>query len=292
MQTMELDWDDLRHFLAVARGGSLAAAGRALRVDQTTVGRRIAALERTLGARLFDRRVSGYPLTAVGESIVAEAAAVEAAVHGLEMRAAGHDTRREGAVRVATSETFAHYLVERLAPFRRGHPGIALQIRTGTAQVDLLRHEADLALRIGGRARPTQGTLVARRLGEIGLSLYRTDRGDARDFILFSDDMEDTPPGRWVRERAGGRAALRVNSFFAAAGAAVAGIGVALLPCFLGDAYPSLRRAIAVPPLHNELWLVVPRDLQKVPRVRALIDHLHTVISADRRLLRGDRPGR
>src|SRR4051812_47613123 len=143
-----MDWDDLKHFLAVARSGSLADAARMLQASPATVGRRIAALEAKLGARLFDRRHTGYSLTHNGEAIRLKAEEVEDAVLKVEREALGRDLRPAGKVRIASAnEVAANVIAPQLEEFRCLYPEIVLEVVEGLAPSNLTRREADIALR-------------------------------------------------------------------------------------------------------------------------------------------------
>ncbi|MFT3770365.1 MAG: LysR family transcriptional regulator [Minicystis sp.] len=167
---MTLDWDDVRHVLAVARAGSLAGAARASGVDQTTVGRRVAAFEERIGARLFERRSSGYALTAAGQRVVEAARVMEAAAAEVEARALGEDERLAGTVRIATTESLAeHFVAPALARVRAAHPAIDAVILTSWHTVNLVDREADVAVRL---LRPTDPRLLGRRLASFALRLY------------------------------------------------------------------------------------------------------------------------
>jgi DNA-binding transcriptional LysR family regulator len=281
------DWNDLRYFLACARAGSLAGAGRALKVDQTTVGRRLGALEEALGARLFDRTPEGFTLAATGERLLETAQAVEQATIDLERRATGADARLEGVVRVATSETMAvMFLTAELAALHAAHPGIEVQLVTGTTSLNLLKREADIALRSGQQ--PTQQSLVVRRLGAIAWGVFGTPeylarhppigpgaRFDGHELVALDDELAQIPPARWLAERAfGARIVLRTNSILTAAAAARSGWGLATLPSIFRGGSPEL--VLAYPELIApvDLWLVVHPDLQHTGRIRAVLDHL------------------
>src|SRR5690242_600628 len=156
-----MEWDEVRYFLAVARGRSLIAAAKALKVSAATVARRIDALETRLGARLFDRQQSGYALTGSGEAIRTEAEAAEEAILALERKARGRDLGVFGTVRIAaTDDIAAHVIAPQLASFRAHHPGIELEIVAQMEVLNLTRREADIAVR---STRPDGGDLVARR---------------------------------------------------------------------------------------------------------------------------------
>ena len=284
---MGYDWNDLRYFLACERAGSLAAAGRSLKVDQTTVGRRLGALEEALGARLFERTTEGFTLTPTGQRLLETARDVEQAAIDLERRATGADARLEGVVRIATSETLtATFLAAELVALHAAHPGIELQLVTGATSVNLLKREADIALRVGQR--PTQQSLVVRRLGSISWGIFASAdylaarpligpgvRFEGHDLVVLDDELAQVPPARWLGERsAGARIALRTNSILTAAEAARGGWGLAALPKFFRGGTPEL--VLAHPELitPNDVWLLVHPDLQHTGRIRAVLDHL------------------
>jgi DNA-binding transcriptional LysR family regulator len=297
MQGMEAgyDWDDLKYFLACWRTGSLAKAGRTLHVDQTTAGRRLAALEESLGARLFEHAARRMVLTPAGESLLEIAQGVEQGAIDLGRRASGADARVEGLVRVATSETLAvTFLARQLSSLHAAHPKIELEIVTGAASLNLLRREADLALRAGPK--PTQQSLIVRKLGRTGFGLFASEeyrkrrpragrKGplDGHELVGYCDELAGIPPVRWLEEHgAGSRVALRTNSLLTAAEAARGGWGIAALPVFLGTAWPGLARFGRAEAGSSDFWLVVHPDLQHTGRVRAVIEHLVAVMEAMR----------
>jgi len=282
-----MEWDDLKHFLAVARTGSLTEAARLLKAGAATVGRHIESLEQRLGARLFEHRSTGYVLTEAGRSILARAEAVEAAVHAVEREAASAEPGLSGKVRVATTEDMASMvIVPGLPPFVQRHPAIAVERLTGASAVNLTRRGADIALR---SLRPDSGDLLMRKIGAVDIAVYASRayaeaRGlqpGAIDFarvetITWIEEMAGLRGGPWLAEHArASRVALHVNSTRLLHAACVAGLGLAILPCFGGDNDPSL--VCVVPPEEVQtldLWLVVHRDLATVPRVRAVMDFL------------------
>ncbi|MGH9808145.1 MAG: LysR family transcriptional regulator, partial [Terriglobia bacterium] len=169
-EILDMEWDDFKYFLAVARTGSLSKAARALKTSAATVGRRIAALEDRLGARLFDRAQTGYALTESGEAIRHRAEDVEEAVLAVEREASGRDLRATGKVRVATAEDIGAFVIApKLPEFRRSHPGIVLEMVSSWDVANLTRREADIAVRT---VRPTQGDFVIRQTGVWNCALY------------------------------------------------------------------------------------------------------------------------
>jgi DNA-binding transcriptional LysR family regulator len=278
---MRSEWSDYRHFLAVARGGSLSHAARQLSVDQSTVGRRLTALETAVGARLFDRTPDGYALTAAGESVQAELEQIEAGLLAVERRLAGGDSRIAGVVRVATTEAFASiYLIPHLAALRSRHPELSIELVAGIVPVDLARREADIAIRIG--APPRRPNLVVRQLGVLEFGLYGARsylarRGQPRrgtglrghDIVAYGGEMAGVPIARWVDEHAQhAHVAFRANTIAAVFEAVAAGTGLGALPSGLGR-----RRLVRIASANlgaSPIWTIVHEDLVRSARVRAV----------------------
>lgn len=282
-----MDWDDLKHFLAVARSGSLTDAARSLKAGAATVSRHIESLETRLGARLFEHRSTGFVLTEVGRSILTRAEEVEAAVQSLEREAASKDADLVGKVRVATTEDMATMvIIPHLPQFAATHPGVELELVSSLSTVSLTRRDADIALR---STRPDTGDLIVRRVGGVDLGVYASRAyADARGLTAANFDFAKVETITWVEEFAGlrggqwlakhstgSRVALHVNTTRMLYSACASGLGVAILPCFGADLDPSL--VCLVPPERvqtSDLWLVVHRDLAAVPRFRAVMEFL------------------
>jgi DNA-binding transcriptional LysR family regulator len=277
-----VDWDLMRFFLAVCRSGSMTAAAKLLGVDQTTVSRRIAALEQTAGTRLLERTPRGYEPTDAGRTIAAHAAAADEALLAAERHWTGRDERLEGRVCVTATETLSTRLLQALAGFRSTHPAVDLDLVVTTRTLNLARREADIALRM---ARPREEQLVARHVADVALALYASQpylrtRGapkpghlDGHDVLFFSGDFAIANDDRLLVAIRGGRTVLRTNGTLSLTAAAVAGLGVAVLPCVLGDAEPALIR-LGAPLSHVDAWLVAHRDVKKAKRIRAVYDYL------------------
>jgi DNA-binding transcriptional LysR family regulator len=285
-----MEWDDLKYFIAVARSGSLTESARQLRASPATVGRRVAALERRLGARLFDRRQSGYVLTEGGEAIRARVEEVEDAVLTVERHVLGRDVRPAGKVRVATTDDIATLIIApRAAEFRKRYPDIVLEIVARQDVANLTRRDADVALRL---ARPTHANYLIRKVGQWNLALYAARsyvkannlKPGLRDFskvafITWTTEGSHFVGGSWLRDHARDSAiALTASTRRIHHATCKAGIGAAILPCVEADRDPELIRLL--PPNRVSsmpIWLVVHRDLAQVPRVRAVIDFLSKV---------------
>jgi DNA-binding transcriptional LysR family regulator len=285
-----MEWDDLRYFLAVARDGSLRKAARVLKTSPATTARRIAALERRLGARLFARNQTGYALTESGEAVRVRAEDVEQAVLSVEREALGRDLQPTGKVRMTTTNDIATLVVgPNLGDFHRRYPEILLEIIASTEIINLNRREADLALRT---VRPTQPDAVVRHVGWWNLGLYAArsyakahrlkpgsiDPGGLA-IITFNEEVAHQRGGPWfAKHAADAHVALAANTRTIHHAACRAGLGLAILPCLLADRDPDLIRLL--PPervVSVELWLVVHRDLVRTARIRAVIDFLAEV---------------
>lgn len=274
-------WDDLQVFLAAVRTGSHIKAGRALGVDPTTVGRRLAELERELGAKLFDRTPHRIAPTAAGLAIVPRAERVEAELLAVQREAAGADLRVDGPIRITGGDGLINAIVvPALVALRRRHPGLAIELRGDTRSLDLSRREADIALRL---VRPTQPSLVARRLGSLGFGVYAS-RGylddhptprtlaDTADhgWIGFPAELDELPQVRWLRRIVPRpRWVIRANTTATQVAACRAGHGLALLPTFVAD--DLVQIAPRTPGPSRELWAVIHADLRRNARVAVVM---------------------
>lgn len=283
-----MDWEDVRYFVAVARAGTATGAARSLRASPSTVIKRIGDLEAALGHLLFDRSREGYALTAFGQAVLARAEPLAAAADDIARFAEGAPTAPGGLVRLSTTESLASgWLAPRLVDFRRRHPAISVELLAGSELVSLGRREADVALRL---ARPEGGDLRARKVADVAFTGYRRCGADTADWLAFQERPATTAIGRLPEARlAGAEPVLRARDFATHQAAARAGLGCAILPCFLGDPDPGLERvdAAAPPDLVLPLWLVVHRDLRAAPRVQAMMEFLADLAHADRPLLAG-----
>lgn len=290
-----LDWGDLRFFLELARGGTLAAAGKKLKVDNTTVGRRLAALERDLGARLFTRTPDGLVLTTAGEAMRATSEDMERAVLRGEQQVLGADRALSGLVRVAATEMLGEVVVmPALRALRAKHPAIRVDLVVGTQRLDVARREADLALRY---VRAEGADLMAKRVGSVafatyGATSYLVRRGrPVRGGGLAGHDIVTYDSGirHWRDGDLGGESlrdagvTTRTNSTRMLLTAVREGLGLGSLPCIIARDEEGLERVPAdAPPELDPIWLVVHRDVQRTARVRAVIEVLEARLDAIR----------
>jgi DNA-binding transcriptional LysR family regulator len=293
-------WDDLRIVLAVARAGDLRRGAEALGVNHSTMFRRLTALERSLGSKLFERLATGYRPTDSGQRLLEAAERMETEALALDRDLSGRDTRLTGTVRVTASETLAFgALSGEIAKLRSAHPGIAVELIVDNRVLDLSRREADIAFRA---ARPAQGDLFGRKLADIIWRFYAAPAyleahgaprtlGDLgkHDLIGWGEATQPTKAASWLNKNLpkaafGYRTGSLVNQMLAAK----AGMGIALLPTYLGGGEPALTGVL--PPLADlttELWLVTHKSLKDTARVRAFMeivgDGVKTRLTADMR---------
>jgi DNA-binding transcriptional LysR family regulator len=277
------DWNDARFFLAVARAGSLSSAARALRVQQSTVGRRLTALEEALGARLFERTPDGYVLTPAGEALRARTERIEDEALSAERELMGREARIAGEVRLTTPEAFGNlFLAPLLARLRVEQPEILVEVVAENATLSLTKREADLAMRTG---RPRQPLLVMRKLAPLANGLYASrayldrrgrPRGDSlagHDYVGYTEAYYGRGEMLWYAQLTrGARCTLRVRGSHGMAGAIEAGLGVGVLPCWMGDGMASLERVLPGEVQSEDVWLVMHRDLRHVARIRAVTE--------------------
>lgn len=293
-----MDWDDLRYFLATLRAGSTAGAARLLAVRHTTVGRRLSALEASLGVRLFTREANGMQPTPTGLALRPLAEEIEARMGDIARLAEAADNRIEGTVRVTCSEAFSGYLLTRLPQLHAACPGLTVELLAGNRVFDLQAGEADIAIRMVPTETPR---LICRRLADAGWSLYaaqaylaatgRPAAPDAlagHDLIGFDRSMAGSPGATWLAEHVPrAQFALRVNTVSALLQAVEAGAGIAMMPCFLAASRPELVRLFPGLIESRPIWLVHRDDVGKIARVRRVIDFLADRIRADRAFLSG-----
>jgi DNA-binding transcriptional LysR family regulator len=285
-----MDWDDVRVFLAVAREGSMRAAGRALGLSQPTIARRLAAFEASFGgSALFDRLPEGLRLSAAGEHLVPTAESVEDAMLTLERRRAAASPMLSGTVRVSTGECAAGFLARCLSGSATVlPPGITLELVQSLQEANLARREADMALR---HQPPESGDFYISKAGTFACAVYQRRGADADAWVTYPDEQSHYAPARWVQrqvEETGRPVALRASSMLMHLEAIRAGTGRGVLPCYVGDDHPLLERLMPpIPELAAEYWIIVHRDLRRAACVRAVIDWVKALFAEHRDLLAG-----
>jgi DNA-binding transcriptional LysR family regulator len=281
---MHMNWDDFRFLLALAKSGTLSAAAKELKVEHTTVSRRLKRFEATLGRPLFVVDRSGYRLTAFGEEVARRAAAIDDHARSLTDGVRVGE-RMVGPIRLTTARTLASgYLLPRLLEFSKVHPGIELTVLTDARVLSLARREADIAVRLG---RPEDSDLVGAHVADIEYAYFgsadiaeRALAGEPFAFVDYEFGNDGREAGWIAKHHPGSSFAFRSNSQLLQADAVRGGVGVGLLPRYLA---PGLVRLPWGPlPPKREIWLMTRRDLADAPRIRLLLDALTRWFRSDR----------
>ena len=289
-----LDWNDLRYFLAVARDGSTLAAARALRVSQTTVARRIAALEEALGIHLFEKRQAGYALTPTGQELLSRAEQVETALGGFSEAAAAQSRNVSGTVKITTEEVYAITLLAPiLTELHQLHPDIVIDLDTSQTVRDLGAGEADISLR-STKVQSQPAGLVGRQLCIDDWALYCSRDYASRNGVPRNRAQLKKHPfigggggNLWVHYQAWLQSLgleQQVAMHHATSGGLLSGVrsgfGIAVLPCVIADGEPDLIQCLT--PNHNHerrLWLFTHERVRHMPRVRTVVDFLYERLS-------------
>jgi DNA-binding transcriptional LysR family regulator len=296
----DLDWDDLRYFLAVARAGSLSGAARGLGVNHSTVLRRLAGLEARLEVRLFERFQTGYAMTAAGEGLHARLQPVAEQIEALERQLGGLDAALTGTIRITSTDTLVRgLLTPSLAQFRRVHPGIQLQVVVNNSFLNLTKREADVAVRPSNQ--PPEN-LVGRAVGLIQTAVYASKKylsesaraglaptdWSAHPWVAPDEALAHLAQARWLASRVPPeRIALRADSLVGMVDAVREGVGLGVLLCLLAEREDELERVAPPPPeLDTQVWILTHPDLRRVQRIKALTDHLFETLSRHRFIIR------
>ena len=291
-----MDWNDLRFVLAVHRATSLSAAARTLGVDKATVGRRIGALEGSLGIRLFERKPTGLAPTARGARVVASAEKMSTEVAALAADLAHETGLTRVTVRLTAPQWFACGLVIPALPrFQKEHPSIEVILVESTSVLNLAQRDAEVAVR---NVKPSQLSMSGRRAGELMSALYGsrsylarvgapTNRNEVlRHRLVGYERMLSFLPGfHWLGTAPDSAVVLRVSDTLSLAAAVRAGLGLAVLPIFVGDGDRELARVLCVEPEVETIWLVTPTELRRTRAVRAVMDFTAELFRSHRRAL-------
>jgi DNA-binding transcriptional LysR family regulator len=295
------DWNDLRHFLALARKGSTIAAAKSLRVSQSTVHRRIEELQARLGRHLVVRHQGGYKLTEFGVALVPFAERVEAAAVSLERFATASESGLEGTIRLTCSETIGFRLVKSrlLDHFELSNPGVKVELLMSEKFFDLAKGEADVAIRAG---QPFDDSLVGRKLADHPWALFASSdyvrsHGQPETLedianhhvIEFEGSVADSEPGKWMNAVC--KSAIvtgRSNTVIGMLMSVKSGVGIAALPIPLAISDADLQLLLRIPKITTGIYLLTHPDLRQMPRIRALFDFIVAEIETVRRVLMGE----
>jgi DNA-binding transcriptional LysR family regulator len=296
-----VDWNDLRFLLAIARAGSLAAAAREIGVQHSTLSRRLTALETALGTRMFARGPEGLTPTVECVEALRIAREISDKIDWLQNNIGDRDARVEGMVRVTTSEAQSTYLAPKFSVLRERHPQLDVELLGINRKLDIVRGEADIGLRAAFLN--TDPDLVAKKLICFGWALYAAEsyvdaHGDismedltGHDLIVFDSIHAGAPFSQWIAEHeCTANPMVRRTTMLGVLHAAIAGLGLAALPCWMGDTEPRLRRVSGVLGTHP-FYLVARADIARLARVRAVMAFIQEVFEDDRALFTGERHG-
>lgn len=281
------DWENMRYLLAVAKAGTLSGAARELGVDHATVGRRVAALETEMQTPLVERLPRSCRLTAAGVLVVEQARRMESAAFDIARQVKSQQVSLNGRVTLSASPVLAtHFIAPRLLDFRQKYPEIQLSISAQAHHISLSRGEADIAMR---HVRPSEPSNVARRVGTMLFDLYasRTYSYLATPehwaFIAYEREFADMPQQQWLLEIADNRPiACELSDISGHLIAARSGVGVAGLPCFLGDVEPELvKLEHGKSSFSRDIWLVIHRDMKRSPIVRTVMNYFAESFASD-----------
>ena len=290
------DWDDLRVFLALAREGKLTRVAKRLGVSHPTVARRVKQLEAAIGGPLFDRLPDRFVLTAAGEGLLADVQSMEEAAASIGRRTAGLSDPVHGTVRISAGESLTDFFARHLPRLRQNLQCIEFELVASHMLANLSRREADLMIR---EKVPDLASIVTRKLATAAYAIYA-----ARDFkvatasrdalrelpwVSFDEEHAYMPGQSWLHALLDGkRAAVRTNNWLVLQDAVRAGAGLGVLPCYLGDLDPGLRRiGRPLKEVTADKWLLVHRDLRALPRVRAVMDAIIRLFQEERALIEG-----
>ena len=290
-----MNWDDLRLFLAVARTGSISGAARQLGVQHSTISRRMRQFELELGARLIERKKGGYELTHAGEHVKDAARNIEREVLGVDGALLGKDTQLIGSLRVTAINNMAStVLMPMFAEFSKQHPLVKLQIVVSNLDASLAQRDADVAIRLTNS--PPE-TLIGKRLVTVASTIY-----GSRSYIRELRKRNSEPKWigvdccvfhkTWTKQVAGEQAHNFISDDTLLTLAAIKeGMGVSIIPCFMGDADPALERYCDPDPAYDlGLWILLHPDLKRTARVLAFRDHMAREISEKKALFEGQCP--
>ena len=279
------EWDELRIALAVSRHRTLTAAAHALRVNPTTVGRRLDAFERRLGAKLFTKTRDGLRPTRAGDAAIEIALRIEDHILAFERRTRDRDAQLEGLVRVTAGDGVMLSVAPLVSAFRARYPGVQLDLMAENRVVDLVRGEADIAIRI---VKPTTPTLIAQKVATIGIGLYARDDYLARaprletpqdlaahTLIGMAPPFDNGPEAQWLARHGVTQYGVRCNTISLVLSVAAAGSGIAYLPHNLAAMEPRLQRVLRDAKLQSrDVWLVVHREVKTRAPIRAVLGFL------------------
>lgn len=288
-----MNWDNIKCFIVTARAGALTQAANLLRMSPATLSRRLANLEHECGKLLFARTPTGYNLTAEGKLMLERCALIEKGFASLNSALEMTSKQPSGRVRLAVSENIANLvLLPKLPEFRNAFPLIEIEFRTGVHPIALHTREADIAVRA---SMPESGAFKARTVGTLHHGLYlsrnvdRNGAGNGLGIIGWSENSEGLPITRAAMAHSHWRSpTVRLNTLQGHVAAALAGLGYAYLPCFVGDQYQDLVRVEGPTGLlRHDIYMILHDDSIEMPKIRAVADFIISSMNGAKELFAG-----
>jgi molybdate transport repressor ModE-like protein len=282
----QFDWNLVRSFLAITRTGSMTAAAKRLKIDYSTLSRRITALETSLGAQLFDRRTSGSSLTEAGERLLEKAEQMDQLATSAAQSIGSSKLEATGAVRIGTPDGFGtKFIAPRLGELCNRHPDLTVELVAMPREFSLSRREADIAVSL---TQPNEGRLHSRKLTDYELGLYASRDYVANNpavkttadvpshrFISYIDDLIYSPELEYAHFVSPDlRPAIKSSNLIAQLNSTIAGAGLCVLPCFIAQDEPMLVRVLPSFRLIRTFWLLIHSDLRNTARVRVTADFI------------------
>ncbi|OUS32201.1 LysR family transcriptional regulator ['Osedax' symbiont bacterium Rs2_46_30_T18] len=295
---MQFDWDDLKIFLSICEHGNLSSASRALKVSQPTVGRRLKALEQSMGTKLFDRLPDGMLLTVHGQQLIPLAQNMEKAASAVHRHQASFCGEIKGTVRISMYEHIAKFLLPQLPALRKKCPDIEIELAIAHNAANLSKREADLIIR---ECLPDIPDIIAKKLGHHHYAVYGSreyiqgqpqaltgERYQACDWVSYDDEHIRFNGQQWLRKKLGKRLpVIRSNNGVVILDAIIAGAGLGVLPCFVGDMQSDLLKLETIEDVSSDLYLMVHRDMRQSPAVRLMLEALLEVFAEHKGTLHG-----
>lgn len=284
-----INWNDLRYLLALAREGTVSGAGRALSVEHTTVARRISALEKQLGSRLFDRLHSGYVMTSVAEKLFSHAVSMEELIQVADREVFGMDVQLSGNLKLTASyDVFSRLVTPKLSHFIHQYPGIVLELLSSTSLADLSDRQADISVRLSPK--PPE-YLIGRRVSPLCHGIYASaeylSQKRSTDTLVLWKHEHKTP--KWVADHfPKARITVRANEVLSMMESIRNHLGIGRLPCYIGDSEPTLRRLdLNLTPSTWGIWVLSHVDLRATAKVRVGREFLMDIIAGQKKLIEG-----
>ncbi len=293
---MDLNWDDMRFFLALCRTHSFVSAAHELKLTHSTVARRISALEASLKTQLFQRTEKGCRITSAGEALLPYAERLESTVINLEGSVSGMDNQLSGCIRIGTPDGIGNcFLASRLSKFQNNHPALEVELIPIPMYYSLSKREIDILITV---TRPKVGKFITRKLTDYKLGLFATrqylenhqeitkkENLRGHRFVGYIDDLLYDPQLRFMEENYPGVTPIfRSSTIIAQMNAVVAGAGIGIIPYFMAHAEKNLVPVLPGQSIERRLWLQFSSDSKQIARIRTTIDFIISQIRAEKDL--------